>query len=265
MNAFNQLPAFDKALHLDEVIFAGRNQAYGAFYLRKKYNKHMIIAFLITFALVGAISIPMLINSQNPVPVLKEVVFNPLPPEKIDKNLFTPPPPPEKLKVSEALMKQAVFGPPIVVEKVKEHTEVNLLLTTIPPVNPIQNPTTEYIDTSSGPEIIDIDKPFIKVEVEATFKGGTLNDFRKWVAKKLIFPENASQMDISGKVTIQFVVNTKGKIEDIKIIKGVDPLLDQEAARVIASSPRWEPAKQQGVDVKQLFVIPIAFQLKKNQ
>jgi protein TonB len=264
MNAFNQIPAFDKAIHLDEVIFTGRNQAYGAFYLRKKYNKHMIIAFLITFALVGAISIPMLIIDQSPVAVLKVVVFNPLPPEKVDKNLFTPPPPPEKPEISEAMVKQSVFGPPIVVEKVKEYTEVDPRINLNSPVIPIQNATIEYIDTSSELEIFDINKPFVKVEVDATFKGGTLNDFRKWVAKKLVFPENASQMDISGKVIIQFVVNTKGKIEDIRIIKGVDPLLDQEAARVIASSPGWEPAKQQGVDVKQLFVIPITFQLKKN-
>jgi TonB family protein len=66
---------------------------------------------------------------------------------------------------------------------------------------------------------------------------------------------------ISGKVYVQYAVNTTGEVVDVKVIRSANPLLDEEAVRVIKSSPKWEPAKQRGKIVKQQFTIPIAFTL----
>jgi protein TonB len=60
---------------------------------------------------------------------------------------------------------------------------------------------------------------------------------------------------------VQFAINSKGEVVDAVILKGVDPALDQEALRVIMSSPKWEPGRQRGKPVKVQFTFPINFVL----
>ena len=103
---------------------------------------------------------------------------------------------------------------------------------------------------------------FIVVEEQASFQGGSVNEFRTWVTTNLKYPDIAIKKGISGKVYVQYAVNSKGDVVDVKVVRGVDPSLDKEAIRVISSSPKWEPAKQKGTKVKQQFTIPIAFQLQ---
>ena len=103
---------------------------------------------------------------------------------------------------------------------------------------------------------------FIVVEKPATFQGGDVNSFRDWVTKNLKYPDIAVKKGIAGKVYVQYAINSKGDVVDVKVVRGVDPSLDKEAIRVISSSPKWEPAKQKGTNVKQQFTIPIAFQLQ---
>ncbi|NJK93589.1 MAG: energy transducer TonB [Bacteroidales bacterium] len=67
------------------------------------------------------------------------------------------------------------------------------------------------------------------------------------------------QKGCGGKLYVQFIVNTTGHVENVNILAGFDNEFDQEAIRVITLSPRWEPAKQSGRAVKQLFTIPIIF------
>jgi len=108
----------------------------------------------------------------------------------------------------------------------------------------------------------DNEETFLVVEQQATFQGGDANAFRDWVTKNLTYPDIAIKKGISGKVYVQYAVNSKGYVVDVKVVRGVDPSLDKEAVRVISSSPKWEPAKQRGQKVKEQFTIPIAFKLK---
>jgi len=108
----------------------------------------------------------------------------------------------------------------------------------------------------------DNEETFLVVEQQATFQGGDVNAFRDWVTKNLTYPDIAIKKGISGKVYVQYAVNSKGYVVDVKVVRGVDPSLDKEAVRVISSSPKWEPAKQRGQKVKEQFTIPIAFKLK---
>ena len=103
---------------------------------------------------------------------------------------------------------------------------------------------------------------FIVVEQQASFQGGDVDSFRNWVIKNLKYPDIAIKKGISGKVYVQYAVNSIGEVVDVKVIRSVDPSLGAEAVRVISSSPKWEPAKQRGEKVKQQFTIPIAFQLQ---
>ncbi len=101
---------------------------------------------------------------------------------------------------------------------------------------------------------------FYVVEDMPVFPGGT-NALRKYIATHIVYPEIAKENGITGKVFIQFVVNKKGHIEQVKIMRGVDPSLDKEAIRVIKSLPTYKPGKQRGKPVKVSFTVPINFQL----
>jgi TonB family protein len=101
---------------------------------------------------------------------------------------------------------------------------------------------------------------FVFVDEQATFMGGDINTFRVWVQSNLMYPAEAVKNGIFGRVTVQFAVNYKGEVVNIKILHGVHPLIDKETIRVINSSPKWVAARQNGRVVNQLFVIPVIFQ-----
>jgi protein TonB len=96
----------------------------------------------------------------------------------------------------------------------------------------------------------------------ATFLGGTEEDFRTWLINNTVYPQKAAELNIFGKVIVQFCVNSKGKIVDIQFVRSLDPLVDNEVLRVLSSSPDWVPAKQGGIPVKTSFTIPVLFQMQ---
>ena len=75
------------------------------------------------------------------------------------------------------------------------------------------------------------------VEESATFQGGDVNGFRNWVQGKLVYPAEAAEQGVSGKVIVQFAVNSKGKLVDAVVVRGVHPSLDKEVLKVLAESP----------------------------
>ncbi len=103
---------------------------------------------------------------------------------------------------------------------------------------------------------------FIIVEDMPKFQGGDQNTFRAWIQSNLKYPEIAAENGISGKVFVNFVVAKNGNVVDAKVVRGVDPSLDQEALRVVRSSPKWTPGKQRGKPVKVQFTFPIVFVLQ---
>jgi Ca-activated chloride channel homolog len=99
---------------------------------------------------------------------------------------------------------------------------------------------------------------FYKVEKSPEFPGGTeaLNNF---IRKNLKYPEELKESGISGMVIVSFTIDTDGSIKDIKILRGLDPLLNQEAIRVIKLLPKWKPGMQNGKPVKSSYILPINF------
>ena len=98
---------------------------------------------------------------------------------------------------------------------------------------------------------------FVVCEEMPKFKGNLL----KYVAEHINYPEIAKDNDIQGTVYVGFVINEKGKVTDVTILRGVDPLLDKEAIKVIENLPDWKPGKQSGKNVKVRMQVPIKFQL----
>ena len=103
---------------------------------------------------------------------------------------------------------------------------------------------------------------FLRVEKMPTFKGGDLNTFRNWVQGRLKYPTIAAENGIQGVVYLEFVVNGKGEVCKIRTLRGVDPLIDKEAERVVKTSPKWSPGEQRGKAVSVKYTLPIKFVLQ---
>lgn len=101
------------------------------------------------------------------------------------------------------------------------------------------------------------------VEQMPTFQGGDIDKFRQWVNKNITYPMAAREAGIEGTVRCEFIVNAQGKVENVRVLRSVEGLLDAEAVRVLSSSPNWAPGKQQGKAVKVKVNIPIVFKLTR--
>ena len=103
--------------------------------------------------------------------------------------------------------------------------------------------------------------PYAQIERKPTFNGGEANEFAKWVAENINYPEDAKNDGISGRVMVQFTIYEDGSVRDAKVLRGVHPSLDAEAIRVISASPKWEPGYQDGKPVRVTFQFPAVFKL----
>lgn len=101
------------------------------------------------------------------------------------------------------------------------------------------------------------------VNSNAIFDGKDEKAFSRWVKKHKRYPEDAKKAGIEGRVVTQFTITKEGKLTNVKILKGVHPLLDEEAIRVIKSAPqKWEPGvNKKGEPIDGTYVFPVIFNL----
>ena len=104
------------------------------------------------------------------------------------------------------------------------------------------------------------DRIYEQVEKMPVFAGGE-EALINYISQILRYPVKAQERGSQGKVIVQFVINKLGKVENAKIIRGVDPDLDREGLRVINSLPVWTPGEQNGKKVSVYYVLPITFKL----
>ncbi len=245
----------------EEIVFSHRNKEYGAYYIRKRYKKYVILAFFMAFFVVAsAVMVPLIDSYYNKTKLRKQmektvqVVL-----EDVDEAAPPPPPPPPPAALVEAVK----FVAPVVVDSVKEEVQLATFDENLEAAV-AEAPPTEIIVEEKKEEVVEKEEPaFLVVEEPATFQGGDLGNFNIWVSQNIKYPQLAVENGISGKVYIQFAVNAKGSVVDAKVLRGVDPSLDQEAIRVVNSSPKWTPPKQGGRPVKQLFTLPVVFKLQE--
>jgi len=159
-----------------------------------------------------------------------------------------PPPPPPPPKVADVLN--------IVEDDVEIEDEL-----IIEDAEADQNMEIEIVEFEEEEEVAE-EEVFFIVEDMPSFQGQGQEGFRTWIAKNLRYPEIAAENGISGKVYVQFAVNSKGEVVDAVVVRGVDPALDKEAIRVVLASPKWSPGKQRGKAVKVQFTFPINFVLQ---
>ena len=102
---------------------------------------------------------------------------------------------------------------------------------------------------------------FVVVEEMPEFPGGE-QACKNFIARTLKYPIKAMNSGKTGKVYVTFIVNKNGKVENAKVIRGIDPALDAEVVRVVNSLPDWKPGKQRGTAVDIVYTMPFEFQLQ---
>jgi TonB family protein len=117
-------------------------------------------------------------------------------------------------------------------------------------------PSTYNVVEATEPEVYDQ----AAVQEQAEFIGG-MGDMMNYLKKNIRYPQMCSEANIQGKVFIEFVIGTDGEVADIKLKRGIHPELDKEAKRVIASFPKWKPARNNGKNVKSKYILPINFRI----
>jgi TonB family protein len=105
------------------------------------------------------------------------------------------------------------------------------------------------------------DDVFLIVDEMPRFRDAGLKEFSKYIHSLIIYPEEAIEKGIEGRLYVQFTVDELGKIINPQIIKGCHPILEKEVLRVLNNSPLWAPGRQNGISVKVSMVIPVDFHL----
>jgi TonB family protein len=101
---------------------------------------------------------------------------------------------------------------------------------------------------------------FFVVEEMPEFPGGQ-DAMKAWISASTKYPAEAYKNKISGRVFVNFIVSTAGKVKDVKVVKSAHPLLDAEAVRVISGMPEWKPGMQRGKAVDVRYTVPVEFTL----
>lgn len=267
-----------------DMVFENRNQAYGAYEIRKTSSKRLLKAFLIASTLfVVGICTPFLIKIVIPekkkvdltVRELSYIKLDQPKKEKVPDEIvraiqapqpvirstikFTAPvikPDDEVADDEELKSQQEVIGSKAAVGTVtfKGASDIVGEVATLSNIEATTTTTTSKI-TEEPQEIFSI------VEQMPDFPGGN-DELFKFINSNIRYPVIALENGIQGRVICEFVVNFDGKVINAKVVRGIDPSLDAEALRVINSMPRWNPGKQRGKPVKVKYTLPVNFKLQ---
>ena len=108
--------------------------------------------------------------------------------------------------------------------------------------------------------VVEEEKPYEAVEQMPTFPGGE-TELMKFIRDNLKYPVIAQENGIQGRVILRFVVSKTGTIDNVTVLRSLDPTCDKEAIRVVKSMPKWIPGKQNGNNVPVYFTLPVVFKL----
>ena len=96
------------------------------------------------------------------------------------------------------------------------------------------------------------------------FPGGQLA-LMEWIKQNMVYPQEAIAKGIEGRVIVKFTIEEDGTVTNGKIVRGVDPLLDKEALRLVSIMPKWKPARLDDKDIRAIYNLPLSFKLPKSQ
>ncbi len=262
-----------------DILFEGKNKDYGAYDLRRSYNRRITRALIITasialLALGGSILASAMKSDKDKVAVTEMTIQEIKTEENKEPPPPPPPPPPPKPEPPKVEMKQ--FTPPVIkkdeeVDKPppqqEELKDVEIAVVDQEGIKDDGLVKPEVID--QGKEIVEVKKEedenkiFDKVEIEAAFPGGD-GKWRQYLEKNANGQVASDNGAPEGTYTtvVQFVVDKDGNISDVRALTSHGYGMEEEAMRVIRKGPKWTPAVQNGRQVKAYRKQPITFQVQ---
>ena len=261
-----------------DIIFKDRNKAYGAYKLRQDLGRRQTVALIIVILVaVAAFVLPRLISMALPekqeeeivdVTTISQLEEAEVKDENIVKKVDPIAPPP-------ALKSTIKFTPPVITEdkNVRDEDEMKSQDQLTESKVQISIADVKGNDELNGKDIADLqevivkapeekkEEPYTMVEQMPQFPGGQ-TELLKYIAKNLRYPTIAQENGIMGRVIVRFVVSSTGDVENVKVLRSLDPSCDKEAVRVIQSLPKWIPGKQNGRNVPVYYTCPIVFRLQ---
>jgi len=248
----------------DDIVFEERNKEYGAYRLRKKYNRNVLIGLLIGILIIGTAIITPYLNAkaaegrtkraERQVEIKLENLDTP------NEQVAPPPPPPPP---PTDVVQQQRYVPPVVVDSIKPE-DIKQLMTADQAQTEVTNKEVVEVVQQVKEEVQEADPeatPFVVVEEMPMFPGGDV-ELLKYISEHTQYPEVAKENNIQGRVIVRFCVTSKGGVSQVSVLKGVDPELDKEAIRVVNTLPTFKPGKQGGKPVPVWYMVPITFTLK---
>jgi len=262
-----------------DIIFDGKNKDYGAYELRKTYNRRITRALIITgsialLALLSSILSSTLKEKSDKKLKMNEMTIQDVKQEEKKEIPPPPPPPPPKQEPPKVEMKQ--FTPPVI----KKDEEVEK---PPPPQEELKEAKIDVVsqegikdegiaaptDIDQGKQIVEVKKEddenkiFDKVEIEASFPGGD-SKWRQYLERNAngqVATDNGAPEGTYTTV-VQFVVDKEGNISDVRALTNHGYGMEEEAIRVIKKGPKWSPAVQNGRQVKAYRKQPITFRVE---
>ena len=152
-----------------------------------------------------------------------------------------PPPPPPTLEV--VADEEVIEEDEIASTEVTQETRVEVVVTEVEE------------ETASEPEI------FTVVEEMPSFPGGD-QELLKFMAENTKYPPLARENGLQGIVVVTFMVDERGRIDKVSVLRGIGGGCDEEAIRVVKSMPRWTPGRQRGMPVRVQYNLPFRFTLR---
>lgn len=265
-----------------DLVFEGRNQAYGAYKLRKGTAKRnvwaLIIVGLAAALLYLGLQLQKMAEANKKVENTQAVELAKLNTEKkeakVEKKEIIKQ---EPEKVVEQVKSSVKFTAPIIKKdsEVKEEDEIKLDEVqksdkavgafTVEGNDEVGGAVLKAKEDIAAPEppkhVGEETKIFTVVEQMPMYPGGDAA-LMGYLRDNIHYPTIAAENGVQGRVVVGFVVERDGSITDVKILRGVDPSLDREAMRVVKSMPRWNPGKQNGSAVRVKYQFPVSFRLQ---
>lgn len=259
----------------NDLIFEGRNKAYGGYNLRltsdKRHIKALIIVALLTLmVLIAPALIKIVIPRHEEVKMTEVTTLSNLAPveeKQPERPIDVPPPPPLKstIKFTAPVIKKDEEVP--VEEEMKDQKDILSSKVTVSIADVKGTDEEKGKDIAEVKDILQDDSGtgtvYNMVEQMPQFPGGE-EELMKFVAANLQYPAVAQELGIQGRVIIRFVVTKDGEVTDVEVMRGLDPTCDKEALRVVKAMPKWIPGKQNGKNVPVYFTLPVLFQMTKK-
>ena len=265
-----------------DLVFEGRNHAYGAYKLRKGTTKRnvwsIIIVALAAVLLFLGLQLQKMAQANKTVENTQAVEIAKLQEKKkeakVEKKEVIKQ---EPEKVVEQVKSSVKFTAPVIKkdEEVKEEDEIKLDEVqksdkavgafTVEGNDEVGGAVLKAKEDIAAPEppkhVVEETKIFTVVEQMPLFPGGDAA-LMGYLRDNIHYPTVAAENGVQGRVVVGFVVERDGSITDVNVLRSVDPSLDREAMRVVKSMPKWTPGKQNGSAVRVKYQVPVTFRLQ---